>query len=212
MPGLFYLHFDGLMEEALKRLPKLARVLNRVEQSQTGGEHTEPLLVNVLGTLNNAASLMLTEMDHEHVWERMAHASSDVVDLVRQMGRSLLFLGVSPRDMLVRRLICLLETGEASMQGPCFFVSREATEVDASYWKPFNVLWIREDPVTVIEAAHRADGGGGQVMSDTAPADPAAVPFKYLDHFQEAEHDLFAGREDEIQEVLTGVSRGRDYT
>ena len=75
-----------------------------------------------------------------------------MVDLVRQMGRSLLFLGVSPRDMLVRRLTCLLETGEASMQGPCFFVSREATEVDASYWKPFNVLWLHEEPVTVIEA------------------------------------------------------------
>lgn len=152
VPGVFYLHFDGLMEAALKRTRKMARVLNRVEQSQTGGEHTEPLLVNVLGTLDNAASLMLTEMDHEHVWERIPHASSDVVDLVRQMGRSFLFLGVSPRDMLVRRLSCLLETGEASMQGPCFFVSRDATEVDAAYWKPFNVLWIREEPATVIEA------------------------------------------------------------
>jgi hypothetical protein len=76
----------------------------------------------------------------------------DVVDLVRQMGRSFLFLGVSPRDQLARRLSCLLETGEASMQGPCFFVSREATEVDTAYWRSFNVLWIREEPATVIEA------------------------------------------------------------
>ncbi|WP_158501733.1 CHAT domain-containing protein [Vitiosangium sp. GDMCC 1.1324] len=152
VPGIFYLHFDGLMEEALKRARKMTRVLNRVDQPQAGGEHTEPLLVNVLGTLTYAASLMLTEMDHEHLWERLPRASSDVVGLVRQMGRSFLFLGASPRDLLVRRLCLLLETGEASMQGPCFFVSREATEVDSAYWKSFNVRWIREEPSTVIDA------------------------------------------------------------
>lgn len=37
------------------------------------------------------------------------------------------------------------------------------------------------------------------------------TPFKYFDYFQESEHDVFAGREDEIQEVLTGVTRGRSY-
>jgi hypothetical protein len=59
---------------------------------------------------------------------------------------------VSPRAPLVRRLASLLEVGEASMQGPCFFVSTEATEVDAAYWKPFNVQWIHEEPTAVIEA------------------------------------------------------------
>jgi hypothetical protein len=91
-------------------------------------------------------------MDREQLWERMPRASTEVVDLVHQMGRSLIFLGASPRDPLVRRLTCLLETGEASMQGPCFFVSTEATEVDAAYWSSFNVHWIHEEPADVIEA------------------------------------------------------------
>ncbi|WNG27363.1 CHAT domain-containing protein [Cystobacter fuscus] len=151
VPGIFYLHFDGLMEEALKRARKRPRVLNRVEQSLPG-EHAEPPLINVLGTLTHATSLVLSETDHEHLlWERLPHASLEVVDLIHQMGRGFLFLGVSPRAPLVRRLASLLEVGEASMQGPCFFVSTEATEVDAAYWKPFNVQWIHEEPAAVVE-------------------------------------------------------------
>lgn len=152
VPGIFYLHFDGLMEEALKRARKLPRVLNRVEQSLPG-EHAAPLLLNVVGTLTQATSLVLSETDHEHLlWERLPRASSEVVDLIHQMGRGFLFLGVSPRDPLARRLASLLEVGEASMQGPCFFASTEASDVDAAYWKPFNVHWIREEPAAVIEA------------------------------------------------------------
>lgn len=152
VPGIFYLHFDGLMEEALKRAHKLPRVLNAVEQSLPG-EHAEPLLLNVLGTLTQATSLVLTETDHEHLlWNRLPRASSEVVDVIHQMGRGLLFLGLSPRAALARRFAHLLEVGESSMQGPCFFVSTEATAVDAAYWKPFNVHWIHEDPAEVIDA------------------------------------------------------------
>jgi hypothetical protein len=140
------------MEEALKRAHRQPRVLNAVEQSLPG-EHAEPLLVNVLGTLTQATSLVLTEIDHEHLlWNRLPRASSEVVDVIHQMGRSFLFLGVSPRDAFARRLAHLLEVGDASMQGPCFFVSTEATGVDAAYWKPFNVQWIHEDPAEVVEA------------------------------------------------------------
>lgn len=150
-PGLIYLHFDGLMEEALKRARRKPRVINRVELPQPG-EYADPLLVNLLGTLTHASSLRLTETDRDELLDRLAHPCTEVVDLVHQMGRSLVFFGASPRDPLVRRLSGLIETGAASMQGPCFFVSTEATEVDAAYWSPFNVQWIHEEPAAVIEA------------------------------------------------------------
>ncbi len=160
VPGIFYLHFDGLMEEALKRARRRPRVLNRVDLSRPG-EYAELLLVNPLGTLTHATSLLLTEADRDQLWDRLPHASTEVVDLVHQMGRSLVFLGVSPRDPLVRRLTCLIETGAASMQGPCFFVSTEASEVDAAYWNSFNVHWIHEEPAAVIEALTSRQEGEG---------------------------------------------------
>ncbi|PTL82478.1 hypothetical protein [Vitiosangium sp. GDMCC 1.1324] len=48
-------------------------------------------------------------------------------------------------------------------------------------------------------------------MNDRPHPPPDIPPFKYLDYFQESEHEWFAGREDEIQELLTGVMRGRTY-
>ncbi len=36
-------------------------------------------------------------------------------------------------------------------------------------------------------------------------------PFKYLDYFEESEHDCFAGRGDEVREALVGLTRGRTY-
>jgi hypothetical protein len=151
MPGIFYTHVDGLMEEALKRAHKLPKVINLVQAPQSGARAT-PLLVNVRGSLGHSQSLVLTESDHDRLLERLANPSMDLVELVRQTGRSLLFLGASPRDPVIRRLTGLLETGEATTQGPCFFVSPEATEVDRAYWRNFNVEWIREEPAAVIES------------------------------------------------------------
>ncbi|KFA90040.1 ATP-binding protein [Archangium violaceum] len=48
-------------------------------------------------------------------------------------------------------------------------------------------------------------------MNEDACQEPTGTPFKYFDHFEEHEQCLFAGREDEIQEVLTGVARGRTF-
>jgi hypothetical protein len=40
---------------------------------------------------------------------------------------------------------------------------------------------------------------------------PVENPFKFLNYYEEQEKDQFAGREDEIHEVLVGVTRGRSY-
>lgn len=42
-----------------------------------------------------------------------------------------------------------------------------------------------------------------------AVAPAASSPFKFLDFFEEADHDLFAGRDREVNEVLAGILRAR---
>lgn len=49
-------------------------------------------------------------------------------------------------------------------------------------------------------------------MSEPALAtasEPSSSPFKFLDFFKEADHDLFAGRDREVNEVLAGILRAR---
>lgn len=48
-------------------------------------------------------------------------------------------------------------------------------------------------------------------VSTGSPAGPAAPPYKFLNYFEEADQSSFAGREDEVQEALAGLTRGRTY-
>jgi hypothetical protein len=84
------------------------------------------------------------------LWETLARLPSRVVELARgKAGRSVLFMGVSPRDPLVRRLsLQLLETGKNRLQGPTFFVCANHTPVDDAYWDKYDVNWI---PLTCNE-------------------------------------------------------------
>jgi CHAT domain/SIR2-like domain len=141
-PGIVYTHFDGLMEEAFKSVRKAARIVPSVEQAPDAGED-EVLLVHLRGTIKDERSLVLTEEDHDRLWDALGRLPSRIANLARGTGRSVLLLGVSPRDPLIRRLsMQLLETGDNRLQGPTYFVCSSHTTVDDAYWSKYDVKWI----------------------------------------------------------------------
>jgi len=161
-PGIVYTHFDGLMEEALKRGNRLYRPLDISHQSLASTSEVTPgvassrlLLFNLRGTLSDEASLILTEVDHERLYDELAKASAEVSGLFKgALGRSVLLIGVSPMDPAVRRLARLfLDTRQStSTQGPRYFVTTHASAGDRAYWKDFDVQWIDADPWRFVEA------------------------------------------------------------
>ncbi len=48
-------------------------------------------------------------------------------------------------------------------------------------------------------------------LSPGEPAGPATSPYKFLNSFEEKDQASFAGREDEVQEALAGITRGRTF-
>jgi hypothetical protein len=140
VPGVICAYFDGLMTEAMTGAHKTFRALQSVDQ-KAAGYRDETLVVHVRGVYSESDSLILTERDQELLLDRMMNLSSHVADLARKtVGRSLLYLGVSPRDPLVRRLTRALR-GNGRNQGPMFFVSPDRTVEDA-YWDDYNVQWL----------------------------------------------------------------------
>jgi hypothetical protein len=108
---------------------------------KAAGLHDETLVVHVRGVYSEEDSLVLTERDHELLLDRMMCLSSQVTDLTRKsVGRSLLYVGVSPRDPLIRRLTRALR-GNGRNQGRMYFVSPDQLEGDA-YWDDYNVKWL----------------------------------------------------------------------
>jgi hypothetical protein len=164
VPGIICTYFDGLIGMAMARQPRSVRVLKGVDQRLSGLRPGETVLLHMRGVLSDAASLVLTESDHEALADRMAKMSPEVTDLTRkQVGLSLLYLGVSPRDPIIRRLTRALRGGAGSAavatQGPMYFACPDHTEVDTAYWEKYNVEWLSLSFDDVLSAI--ADGLAG---------------------------------------------------
>ena len=157
LPAIVYTHFDGLLEDALHRAHKIVQVASRVEQ-RCGVSSAEGLLVCVRGTLRDESSLVLTEEDHELLWERMGRLPRQTLEFMRGgLGCSRLYMGISPRDPLIRRLSRqLLGEGSSGIQGPTFIVCAEPTQVDEAYWQRYDVHWIPSPLDDFVEALTRA--------------------------------------------------------
>jgi hypothetical protein len=161
MPGIICTYFDGLIEEALSTRHVKCRAIHSIDQKLAGSDPEDTLVVHLRGVLKRANSLVLTELDHEALQEKMRKISSDITELTRQViGRSVLYIGVHPRDPLVRRLTLSLrgapEVQADTTQGPLFFAYAGETEVHHAYWSRYNVFWLRmntEDLVTRLTAA-----------------------------------------------------------
>jgi hypothetical protein len=149
VPALFYTHFDGLIESAFQRqgrAPKIVYTLSKPPDLQQGN----PILVLVRGTLTNDASLVLTEQENELLAadiDRLPPTIEQVTTAV--MGRSVLLLGVNPRDPIVRKLARRL-IRPRTKQGPAFFVCPSFTSADKAYWASLDVGWIEAEPDAVI--------------------------------------------------------------
>ena len=135
-------------------LKKPVRVVNSIDAQVPPGN--ESLLVHVRGTYKRADSLVLTERDHDRLWDRIGRMTPEISWLIRgHMGHSLLLLGVSPRDPLVRRLITRLLDQATRNRGPIFFLCRPGEKGDP-YWEEYSVVWIEGDLEALTSAITQA--------------------------------------------------------
>ena len=149
-PGIVCTTIDGLMADALERQSRQSRMVNYIDR-EADSDETLPLLVHLRGTLAEQESLILTEEDHDKLWQRLQQLNNQIVQLVAGFGRAILLLGVSPQDTLIRRFLHQLRPGGLSKkQGSLFFVCRDQSPVDEAYWARYETQWLSEDPAEVI--------------------------------------------------------------
>jgi len=149
VPAIFYTHFDGLLERAFQRqerTPTVVYTLSKTPDLRQG----HPVLVLVRGTLTNDETIVLTEQDNEDLASAIDQLPPSVEQITTAvMGRSILFLGVNPRDLIIRKLARRLIRPRGS-QGPVFFVCPKSLATDKAYWSTLNVTWLEAEPDAVI--------------------------------------------------------------
>jgi hypothetical protein len=163
VPGIIYTEIDGLMEEALRAAGRARQVVNiadrrRAEDAETPRVQSVLTLFNLRGTLADVESLILTDTDHDALLHiRLEHAIPDVSNLFKKaLGRSVLFIGVSPLDSAVRRLARLFLESPRKVEGPRYFVVPHVSAGDRAYWRDLDVKWIEAEPSVVIETIDAA--------------------------------------------------------
>jgi hypothetical protein len=156
VPAMFYTYFDGLLDERQRSgRSSFTNTIRRVDEApavDAAMVENQRLLVLVRGSIFDN-SFVLTETQNEKLISQIVRMNQQIANLALKPGRSVLFLGVSPRDFLVRQLgQKLLQPISDSVQGPIFFVCPRHSQVDDAYWKRFSVKWIEEDLEVVLPA------------------------------------------------------------
>jgi hypothetical protein len=167
VPGFVYTHVDGLLEAELFARPGSTLRVLQPQDLKAGTKPTPGTLsfLNLRGNCSLPASLVLTELDED----RLLDAAQPIADYVEALmlangGTSLLFLGVSPRDPIVRCLARrLLRPDNERSRGTAYFVGQGISPADRGYWDKLEGLeWIDsavDHVIRALSAAHSASAG-----------------------------------------------------
>ena len=108
--------------------------------------------LNLRGHYSSPESMVLTELDEDRLLDVAREIAQYVADLMlMNSGTSLLFLGASPRDPIVRSLARrLLRRENARSRGIAYFVAQSVTQADYGYWKQLDGLEWLEAPLDSV--------------------------------------------------------------
>jgi hypothetical protein len=159
VPGMVCLYFDGLIHAAMSRRGVGPRSIMAPEENLNGFKG-EPLLLHLRGHYVDPDSLILTERDHDQLYDRLGRISPAIADVLvrKQIGMTALYLGVSPQNRLLRRLTNVLRSprNRPGSCGPIYFVCRESDDIDEAYWRDYDVEWLRFEPIAFVSALSNA--------------------------------------------------------
>ena len=151
--AVFYTWFDGFLQDLVSRgrsgLTEVVSVSTRRAAEGAGLTGERRPLVQLRGSVQNPDSLIITEDDHEKLAIDIAGMAPEISQLTRsQLRCCVLFIGVSPREPLVRQLCQKLldrRVGSRRSQGPTFFLALPNECAQLPYWAPFDTQWLSSD-------------------------------------------------------------------
>jgi CHAT domain/SIR2-like domain/TIR domain len=144
-PGFICTYFDGLLQQALQETQRTVQVINSLS-SKVAPEPGATLLIHLRGHWSDPTSLVLTEEQHNDLLDCLVEVPTCLAKLMRGItGRSPLFLGLDPRDPLVRRLAAKLIPEQYRFTvGPVYFACESPSDDDNAYWSEFETVWLTD--------------------------------------------------------------------
>ena len=154
VPALFYTYFDGFLESEVTHgkawLNQVIYDIDKPFESTSPTNDGKRFLILLRGSHRRGRSLVLTESDHDALADKIRSVAPQITELTLKEKQLTLFLGVSPRDPLIRSLARRLLATQQRLHRPPYFVWKGWSSVDRAYWQQFGVRPIEEDASTVV--------------------------------------------------------------
>ena len=207
-----------LLEQALRAAKRPATVVIRQEDTAYI-DASRTTVIKLFGDVTQPESLILTEKDHITFFDQSPLLTTVVQATLAT--RTLLFLDYDLGDTELRRLFFQVVRGQSRHKRSAYAVWPQPDENQRRFWAEENLRFIDSEPVAFLQTVLR------ELPRLVPPPEPEVSPppvrllprrpFRFLDAYEPAHADLFAGREQEITTlsqkilahhlvVLTGAS------
>ena len=200
--------YDELLELSLREAGyRIHRVIGDLEMPYSDGGKRDVLVVHLLGCISEPESLVLTKRDQVLLTSQLTQKLETVKAFAAL--RPLLFVGHDPADDLPIALFARATDGVVEHMRRAYMVWPQPTEKARTNWDDTNVELIDCEPAIFLETL------AAQTSRVELPDLPIRVekpPYKFLDYFDEADYDIFCGRDTESQVVFRLTLAGRLLT
>ncbi len=209
----------GELGRALEATGRTVRRFAGAEQVTFAGvQEGEVALVHLFGSLEHPESVAVTEQERAARLERLRYASEELSTALST--RRLLFVGHHWNGPLIRPLFDqLVAERDPTILKPLAFASRIGAQA-RSRWQRRGIELIWADEMSFLERLGEAQSRRAHSLERRQERQVARLvagpqgwqakrPYKFLSFFDEADEDIFFGREDDTRRFVGLISSRR---
>jgi hypothetical protein len=193
---------DILLEQALRAVGRWPQVVVTITDA-AGLDVEKTTVVKLFGDIERAV-IFITEDDHYGYEQRSPMMS----ELIRQqlVANTLLFINCDLDDTRLKSMCAQVTQRLGRLKGRSYAVDPSPSDYCQRFWEDKETQIIEADAHTFLEdllaALEVYEARAEEVRPEVALR---GRPFKRLDYYTEEDAGIFYGREDETQQLISGI-------
>jgi hypothetical protein len=195
-------NIDTLLEQALRAVGRWPQVVMTITDA-AGLDVEKTTVVKLFGDIERK-DVVITEDDHYEYEQR----SPMMADLIRQrlVSNTLLFVNCDLDDVRLKSMCAQVTQRLGRLKGRSYAIDPSPSDYCRRFWEDKETHIIEADAQIFLENLLAAlEAYEARVEEERPEVALRGRPFKRLDYYTEEDAEIFYGREDETQQLISGI-------